>query len=456
MKLWWLIGLWALWANAVQATATVSWQGEELQPHLSQWQSLLVDLGYLRPIAHLTPQQQDEALTQATLNLLRLRQGLQGSAASPSETLSRAVDNNQLPQLMANLSLRYQGFERLRRQLQRELTLQAMPLPDLSPFTTMSLGQSHPELPELRRLMAARAGQTLSAMVQDRAVWDPPFDRLLRDYQRQHGLKTNGRIDAATRRHLEQDPADRIAAIRYSLRQWYQLPETQSGYTLLVNIPHYQLLVLHQGRVEMVLPVVVGAPDTPTPKMNSQFRSVTLNPSWTPPMSIVRGELLPSLQTDPNSLARQGFEWIGRDGTLLPWDGVDANQVGDVLGRYQLRQRPGRNNPLGRVRFNLTQSQSIYLHDTNRPMLFRQSYRALSHGCIRVDDYERVLALLMENESAQTKRSVDSALRNNDSRTVRVGDSVQVNLVYMPAWAGADDRLSLAQDVYGWVKAEPL
>lgn len=444
---------WSVMAQEVVSTSPpLRWLNPPLAYQLPPYQQLLIDLGLLSEGPYDSPADQDQAITDATLALLSLRQTLRGnSTISPQAQLARAEQQGELAQLMTQLTPEYRSFARLRTALERERQLAEVPVPDLTPLVSMGLGQSHPNLAQLRRALAMRMGEALPPVLQDRPVWDPPFTALLKSYQHHHGLQSSGRIDDATRRHLTSSGADRIAAIQFSLRQWYQLPDRLEGYTILVNIPRYELLVLNGESVELALPVIVGSPANPTPRMNSQFRSITLNPSWTPPMSIVREELIPGYLQDPAALERQGFEWVGKGQTSLPWAQVSPDNVQRVLGQYQLRQRPGRQNPLGKVRFNLAQSRAIYLHDTNNPALFGQSRRALSHGCVRVSNYQKVLDYLLENEPEGRRRQVASALSQFESVTTTVGSRVAVYLVYMPAWVGPDERLSLVDDVYGWV-----
>lgn len=453
--LWGCIALlcWPVLAqDATTASPPLRWLTPQLAHQLPAYQQLLQDLGLLREGPFESPAARDWAITDATVALLELRQTLRGETAPPpQQRLAEAERQATLPQLIDELTPDYRSFARLRQSLARERQLEAVPVPELAPLLALGLGQSHANLAQLRRAMAVRLGETLPPVLQDRPVWDPPFAELLKRYQRHNGLSVSGQLDAATRRHLESSGADRIATIQYSLRQWYQLPDRLEGYTILVNIPRYELLVLNGESVELALPVIVGSPANPTPRMNSQFSSVTLNPSWTPPMSIVREELIPGYLQDPAALERQGFEWVGRGQARLPWEAVSADNVSQVLGRYQLRQKPGRHNPLGKVRFNLAQSRAIYLHDTNNPALFSRSRRALSHGCVRVANYQQVLDYLLENESEGRRQQVARALNQFESVTAAVGSRVSVYLVYMPAWVGPDDRLSLSEDIYGWV-----
>lgn len=55
-----------------------------------------------------------------------------------------------------------------------------------------------------------------------------------------------------------------------------------------------------------------------------------------------------------------------------------------------VRQKPGKNNSLGLVKFIFPNSNNIYLHDTPAKSLFNEDNRAFSHGCIRVTQPEEL------------------------------------------------------------------
>ncbi|GAA5189381.1 hypothetical protein GCM10025772_11640 [Ferrimonas gelatinilytica] len=421
-----------------------------------QWSELLRDLG-LSPenAAQVSREARSEALTQATLVLMHYQAQLQGKPLSnPGKRLASAVEQGALAAFLALITPQYQGFKRLRTVLAQELARTQLPVPELTPMEGLGLGQSHPELSALRQVLAQRLGQTLPAVLVDRDVWDPPFIHLLRDYQRQSGLTVTGTLTPETQRHLRVDPKRRIDTIRFSLLQWFQLPPAMDGLAILVNIPHYQLVALDQERVALVTSVVVGAPGSPTPRMNSRFSSITFNPDWTPPQSILRDELLPQWRADQGSLAAQGFVWETAQGSQLSWDGVTEHNIGDYLRQYRLKQVAGRGNPLGRMRLNLKNSQAIYLHDTNRPDLFGRTKRDLSHGCVRINNIDALFAVLKEQESSRDAQRLLRALNATQTQTQRLNADVDVFLVYMPAWVGADNTLQLRPDIYGLVQPE--
>jgi murein L,D-transpeptidase YcbB/YkuD len=159
----------------------------------------------------------------------------------------------------------------------------------------------------------------------------------------------------------------------------------------------------------------------------------------------VRGELLPRFARDPAAAARQGFVALDASGAA-----VDPATV-DWSARpfpYHLRQLPGPGNALGRIRFDLPNPYSIYLHDTPNRALFNRPDRALSHGCIRVDD-PLGLASGVLDEAQWTPELLQAAIDTNEQRIVPVTHATAVYILYLTAAVGDGGDIAYYDDLYG-------
>jgi murein L,D-transpeptidase YcbB/YkuD len=114
-----------------------------------------------------------------------------------------------------------------------------------------------------------------------------------------------------------------------------------------------------------------------------------------------------------------------------------------------LRQPPGPNNALGRVKFMFPNSHSVYLHDTPNRDLFERSERAFSSGCIRIEDPLGLAALLLEGQSPWNRAAIDSTVRAGKTREVRLARPVPVLLSYWTAWVDRNGVLQVRPDIYG-------
>jgi len=199
--------------------------------------------------------------------------------------------------------------------------------------------------------------------------------------------------------------------LRANLERWRWMPRDLGADHIYVNVPSYTLQLVENGRTVAEHVVVVGARATPTPAIGYPAQSVVLNPWWTPPKSI--------------RVSGKGFV---RDGGAL-------------------RQPPGPRNALGRVKIDLPNPHAIYLHDTPAKAFFEKSSRAYSHGCIRVQDAERLAAELVKADSG-SDAAVAQGLKTYRTQTLKLREERPVWLVYFTADIGPDGKLRLLDDPY--------
>ena len=205
--------------------------------------------------------------------------------------------------------------------------------------------------------------------------------------------------------------------IRANLERWRWLPRDLGDRYLYVNVPSYRLAVVEGGIETASYNVVVGAPKTPTPQLALRAQSIVVNPSWILPPSVLK----------------EGG-WQGR--------GYEVRRRAD--GSLMVRQPPGPRNALGRIKIDMPNAHAIYLHDTPHKSAFARQERALSHGCIRVQDIEDLATTLSDS------MAIEDALSDpTKTLTLRLQRSVPVYLVYFTAEAGNDGSVRALGDPYG-------
>jgi len=215
--------------------------------------------------------------------------------------------------------------------------------------------------------------------------------------------------------------------VEVNMDRWRTLPVDLGPRYVLVNIPAFRLDVIEDGKSVLRMKVVTGKKSSPTPQLAAEMTSVVFSPSWHIPRSIVEKEILPKLENDPEFLQRH-------------------NIVADESGRY--RQRPGRGNSLGGVKFLFPNHFNVYLHDTPAQALFNRVERDFSHGCVRLDEPEALAAYLLRDRPEWTREKIRTAMRSGVERTVRLSEPLPIYLVYFTAW---EDKgaLKTVPDVYG-------
>lgn len=122
--------------------------------------------------------------------------------------------------------------------------------------------------------------------------------------------------------------------------------------------------------------------------------------------------------------------------------------TGYVKGLPQIRQKPGANNALGRVKFLFPNNYNIYLHDTPNRNLFSQTNRGLSHGCIRIAEPKKFAEFLLRDQPSYTSSAIDSLMYLEKEKWVTLKKKIPVFLVYFTSWVDASGELHFRRDIY--------
>ena len=335
------------------------------------------------------------------------------------------------------------AYNALRDALAAELTRTDLDRPAVGQGSFLRVGSDSPRVAVVRRRLGAFVPRG-----ENPNVFDAALGEAVRAYQQEEGLAADGIVGPRTRAALDRGIGeDPVASITANLERWRWMPRELGKHHVFVNIPAFRVRVHSGGTTTYDGRVVVGRPRNPTPMFSDAIEHVVANPYWNVPYSIASAEMLPSLKRNPvGYTARKNLEVVsgGRvvNPAAIPWNR-------DTLRRVRLRQRPGRGNALGTVKFLFPNDYSVYLHDTPQKHLFRRERRAYSHGCVRVDDpYIFAEALL----SAEGALSGDRLARMAGGRRqwFNVAHTIPVHLAYFTREVTSDGRLVRYEDLYGW------
>jgi murein L,D-transpeptidase YcbB/YkuD len=204
--------------------------------------------------------------------------------------------------------------------------------------------------------------------------------------------------------------------------------------------------------------VIVGKPKTPTPLLNSQMNQLIVFPTWTIPASIIADEILPAIKRDPGYLARKGYNLYDLSGNEVDPYSVDWSKYKKGIP-YKIVQGEGLGNALGIMKFNFPNEHFVYLHDTNQRSLFRNENRSLSHGCVRVQNWEGLYQYVLSLDSIKAAENagpftrVDSIHRwlkgEKKKRVIPLKNQLLIYFRYYTA-AGKEGKLEVYNDIYGY------
>jgi murein L,D-transpeptidase YcbB/YkuD len=214
---------------------------------------------------------------------------------------------------------------------------------------------------------------------------------------------------------------------------------------IMVDTAGARLYMIDDGRIVDSMKVIVGKadPSTQTPMLASTIYYATLNPYWHVGDEMVRSLIAKNvLDQGLSYLKTRGYQVLPadpNDDTLLDPAKVDWRAVAQGRLQVRVRQLPGPANSMGRLKIPFPNDEDIYLHDTPTKALFAQDDRNLSHGCIRLEDAERLGRWLMDREP-------ETASKDPEQHEL-LPTPVPIYLTYLTAQV-RDGQLSYLDDIY--------
>jgi len=244
-----------------------------------------------------------------------------------------------------------------------------------------------------------------------------------------------------------QNPTGHLDQIRMNLVRWRWMPRDLGDRYVFVNVPAYQMQVMEGEKPVLAMRVIVGDPKHQTPLFNDEMTTIVLSPNWNVPESIIRKEMLPKLVDDPGYLQRQNIQVVGTSGQVIDEDAVDWYDE-SALARLHFRQEPGPQNALGLVKFQFPNQFDVYMHDTPQDALFNKERRALSHGCIRLENPVALAEYVMRDNPQWTTEKISAAMNAGHEQAVALKEHLPVHIGYFTAWVNPDGSVTYTDDPY--------
>ncbi len=263
-------------------------------------------------------------------------------------------------------------------------------------------------------------------------VFNDTLETAIKNFQIRHGYKPTGVISDSLIKDMNVPATVRLEQILMNMERMRWLASASKGNLIVVNIPEFVLHVYEGGKKAFDMDVVVGKEGHNTMMFNGDLNQVVFCPYWNVPSSIVKKEILPDMEKNPNYLAKENMEITGNEG-----------------GLPVIRQKPGGKNALGKVKFLFPNSFNIYFHDTPAKSLFEKDKRAYSHGCIRLKEPVKLAEYVLRNQPEWTPEKIEEAMSKDDQRFVRVKDPIPVIITYYTAWVDDNGLLNFRDDIYG-------
>ena len=286
-------------------------------------------------------------------------------------------------------------------------------------------------------------------------VFDKPLQQALKRFQKRMGIWPSGVLGKRTRKALNVPAHVRLEQIKLNLEHARWERDPMDCACVFVNIPAFMMYFINEGEIQLQMRVVVGRRKNPTPIFKSYMSYVVLNPTWSVPQSIVKKEMLKRLQEDPDYLASRHFKayqgWSKNRKPIDPFD-VDWYQYdGESDLPFNFVKDPGKGNPLGKVKFMFPNKYAVYMHDTNEKGLFKRPIRAYSHGCIRLQNPQKMLEFVANNYMDKSYKELKAMLKKSENTSLQMQERIPVYIRYYTAWVNGDG-VNFRDDIYGYDK----
>lgn len=354
----------------------------------------------------------------------------------------------------------------------------AQPLPEVT--KPISPGGSYPGAGALaQRLTLLGDGQLQAAGNQ----YTQELSQAVQTFQNRHGLNADGKLNKDTIDALNVPLSVRVQQIADSLETWRWLPDNFIKPRVLVNLPEYYVRTFDaNGNEAFKMQVIDGQnkDNHNTPVFVRTMKYLIFRPYWNLPDDIVKKDLLK--HASKSYFDEHGYEVTGRDGKpISSWSTDDLEH-----SRYLVRQKPGPKNSLGLIKFMFPNEYDIYLHSTPEMNLFSLAQRDKSHGCVRLNDVEKMANWVLNGQGDWTSDKIHEAMygepaNNGDdsgaqeaapkttadadsggsttsadahnNKQVNLQTPLTVSLMYLTAVPDEDGSMHFYQDVYSYDQA---
>jgi len=309
-------------------------------------------------------------------------------------------------------------------------------------------GKSSPEVANLVAAIRKNGSEALRethsvtfATYQQGTDYTPELVELVRAFQEEAGLKSDGVVGPATVRAIVGDSLEgKIDKLVVAMEQARWLPADLGARYVFINQPAYRASYHDKGAEQFSMRVVVGSKANQTYFFQDQIETVEFNPYWGVPQSIIINEMLPHLRQDPSYLDRMGYqvEVNGR-----PVSSSSVNWYGSTQS-IAVRQPPSSDNALGELKILFPNEHAIYMHDTPSKSFFQRDNRALSHGCVRLAEPRKMAAAVL----GITEQEVGARIAQGKNAGEKVSAKIPVYVAYFTAWPNKDGVVEYFGDVY--------
>ncbi len=367
----------------------------------------------------------------------------------PVEFIEQRISSPSITKTIRELKISHSYYEGLKWALAEYRMLRSSggwePVPE---GPTLKRGMADPRVEALRRRLALT--DDLPEASAEPMNFDLALEQAVMRFQVRHGLKPDGVAGKNTIAAMNVTVQDRIDQIRVNLERarWALRGIDLDERYVLVDIAGFRVFYLQGNRVIWSSRAQVGQPYRDTPVLRSAIVHVEFNPAWVVPPGIFQKDILPELLKNRGYLKKKDLKVIDNRGKAVDPKTIDWHNYVNRPFPYMLRQTPGENSALGRIKIYFPNEYLVYLHDTPSKALFEEEDRTISSGCIRVERPLELAELLLDDPSRWNMRRIEEAAESGRNQKVRLPRPVTILLMYWTVEVGQDGTIYFKKDPY--------
>ncbi|ESU29432.1 hypothetical protein FLJC2902T_08350 [Flavobacterium limnosediminis JC2902] len=358
------------------------------------------------------------------------------------DLLQEAIRHHAVETTLDTLKPTHVAYKLLKKSLKK---INEMPSDDFSPITIedkIKPGDTTSTIKAIKKRLIYWGDYTETDVLTK--IYDDETATAVKKFQQRHGLLADGIIGNNTITALNFTKEQRTQQILANLERWKWFPRDLGENYIVINIPDFKLHVIKGNDTVRSHKIVVGKEKRQTPVLSSKFSNLVINPTWTVPPTIIKEDLGPTAAKNRGYFASTRitiYDSKGQQVDPYSWNAAKPNN-------YRYVQKPGSNNSLGLVKFNFPNGHLVYLHDTNHKELFELSGRALSSGCIRVDNpLDLAYYILETDQSVMNQKRVEKLIASGKTSGIPLKKSIQIHVLYWTAWMN-ENGFQFRNDIY--------
>jgi murein L,D-transpeptidase YcbB/YkuD len=360
--------------------------------------------------------------------------------------LNNVKQGGSLSRVVASLEPKHKGYRLLKAGLRKFLDST-----DYRQFTIVPLPGKN--IPGFKKALQTRLYEG-GFLEQDSSEADSvALSSAVKRFQKRVNIAVDGKAGAGTIRLLNMTDKEKFIRIAITMDRYKMLPDTMPSRYIWVNLPGYYMKLIDNDSVKILSKIICGKPATRSPVLTSSIYNMVTYPQWTMPASIIAKEVLPGVRRDSAYFRKKGYSLIDDKGNEVDPHAVDWSKYRKGIP-YKVVQGSGDDNALGVLKFNFNNKYAVYMHDTNQRYLFAQTVRSLSHGCVRVQEWQKLAYAIIHYDDTDSLKisakqdSLDTWLKRKVKHTMVIRNKLPVYIRYFTC-EGGENGIVFYDDMYG-------